>query len=86
LHGFNVFIEKKANKQLQKLDKDTNKRVIEALCTLRDEGFSTSLDIKKLKGYKTQYRIRIGKYRILFEVDKEETIVVHAILPRETAY
>lgn len=83
---YNVFIEKKAHKQLEKLNEDTHTRIVEALHTLREEGFSMRLDIKKLRGYRAHYRIRIGKYRILFELGKEKTIVVYAILPRETAY
>lgn len=83
---YTVFIEKKAYKQLEKLSEDTYNRIIEVLHTLRDEGFSIKLDIKKLQGYRTHYRIRIGKYRILFELRAEKTIIVYAILPRETAY
>jgi mRNA interferase RelE/StbE len=81
-----VFLEKKASKELEKLGVDVRSRVVEALHTLRDEGFSRRLDIVKLRGYKSQYRLRIGKYRILFELRPERTIVVYAILPRKVAY
>jgi mRNA interferase RelE/StbE len=86
LSRYRVFLEKKAFKQLEKLSKDTRNRMIEALHTLRDEGFSKRLDIKKLRGYRKQYRLRVGKYRILFELRAEKTIVVYAILPRKAAY
>lgn len=84
--AYNVFIEKKARKQLEKLEEGARNRVTEALHTLRDEGFSIKLDIKKLRGYRIHYRIRVGKYRILFELQAEKTIIIYAILPRETAY
>jgi len=86
LQRYHVFLEKKAVKQLEKLSEDTRSRIVEALHTLRDEGFSRRLDIAKLRGYKTQYRLRIGKYRILFELRPEKTIVVYAVLPRKVAY
>lgn len=83
---YRVLLEKKAFKQLEKISKDTRNRMIEALHILRGEGFSTRLDIKKLRGYRRQYRLRVGKYRILFELRPEKTIVVYAILPRKAAY
>jgi len=86
LQRYNVFLEKKAFKQLEKLSGDTRSRIVEALHTLRDEGFSRRLDIAKLRGYKNQYRVRIGNFRILFELRPERTIVIHAILPRKVAY
>ena len=86
MQRYHVFLEKKALKQLEKLDKDTRSRIVEALHTLRDEGFSRRLDIAKLRGYKNQYRVRIGNFRILFELRPERTIVIHAILPRKAAY
>jgi len=86
LSRYRVFLEKKAFKQLEKMSKDMRNRMIEALHILRDEGFSARVDIKKLRGYRKQYRLRVGKYRILFELRPEKTIVVYAILPRKAAY
>jgi mRNA interferase RelE/StbE len=37
--------------------------------------FDNSLDIKKLKNKKNHYRLRIGKYRILFEIIKNEILI-----------
>jgi mRNA interferase RelE/StbE len=84
--AYEVYFERKTLKNLKKLDKTLKSRILEALRTLRDEGFSRKLDIKKLKGYKNHYRLRIGHYRILFELQKPKTIIIHAILPREKAY
>jgi mRNA interferase RelE/StbE len=81
-----VFVERKAQKHFEKLPKDAHKRIVEALRTLQDEGFSIKLDIKKLQGYRNHYRVRIGKYRILFELLPDKAVVVYAILPRAEAY
>ena len=83
---YRVFLEKKAFKQLEKLGVDARGRVVEALRLLRDEGFSRRLDVVKLRGYKDQYRLRVGKYRVLFELRPERIIVVYAVLPRKVAY
>lgn len=81
-----VFIEKKAQKQLLRLPEELQVRISKAIDALQDEGLSSSLDIKRLKGLGNRYRIRVGSYRILFELAKNHVIVVYAILPRETAY
>ena len=47
---------------------------------------SAELDIKKLKGYPNHYRLRVGKYRILFKLLEDHVIIVFAILPRKKAY
>jgi len=83
---YRVFLERKASKQLESLDKNLQKRIKDRLKLLEQEGFSLKLDIKKLKGYRNQYRLRIGEYRILFEIQKKYTLVVYAILPRKSAY
>ena len=83
---YRVFLERKASRQLEKLDKDVRDRIVEALHVLRDEGFSRKLDIVKLRGYKNYYRLRVGRYRILFELEAERTIIVYAVLPRKKAY
>ncbi|MBI2937312.1 MAG: type II toxin-antitoxin system RelE/ParE family toxin [Thaumarchaeota archaeon] len=82
---FNVLVEKRVVKQLNELDTNTRNRVILALNELR-KGFSARLDVKKMKGYRNHYRIRVGEYRILFETRQSKTIVVYAILPRGKAY
>ncbi|MEM3612570.1 MAG: hypothetical protein QXQ85_01925 [Candidatus Bathyarchaeia archaeon] len=50
---YHVFLEKKASKQLEKLDKNTRDRIVEALRVLRDEGFSRKLDVVKLRVTRT---------------------------------
>ena len=83
---YKVFLEKKAQRQLERLDEKTRSRIVEALRLLGDRGFSARLDLKKLRGYKGQYRLRVGRHRVLFEIQPEKTIIVHAILPRRRAY
>ncbi len=83
---YNIYLTRKALKELNKLDPHSRDKVLEALIVLRDYGFTSRLNIKKLRGYKSHYRIRVGKYRILFELEKPRKIIVYAILPRKKAY
>jgi len=48
--------------------------MIETLKEL-EKGFSARLDIKKLRGTKNHYRIRVGDYRILVVLDSDITYV-----------
>ena len=82
-----VFVESKAKKQFRKFPKENQNRIIIALKTLEDDGLSTRLDIKKLRGYQNHYRIMVGKIiRILFELSSDQTIVIYSISTREKAY
>ncbi len=80
-----VFVEAKAQKQFKKVPKHDQERIVEVLHMLEKEGLSDRLDIKKLRGYKRHFRIRLGDYRILFELS-EQTIVVYSFSQREKAY
>jgi mRNA interferase RelE/StbE len=82
-----VFVESKAKKQFKKIPREHQTRILAALKTLEDEGFSSRLDIKKLQGYKNHYRLRVGKMiRIRFELSIEQRIVIYSISTREKAY
>lgn len=86
MQRYRVLLEKRAQRQLDKLDKDSRSRTLEALRVLRDDGFSSRLDLRKLRGYKNHYRLRVGRYRVLFELQPEKTVIIYAILPRKRAY
>jgi mRNA interferase RelE/StbE len=42
-------------------------------------------DVKKLKGSRSEYRLRVGSYRVLFELEGKR-IVVYSIGPRKNIY
>jgi mRNA interferase RelE/StbE len=86
LPHYSVSIEAKAQKQLRKIPKIDQERIIDILNILEKEGLSARIDIKKLRGYQKYYRIRLGNYRILFELTSDQIIVVFSISQRENAY
>jgi mRNA interferase RelE/StbE len=79
-----VFLEQKVTKQLARLDSGTRSRILDALKEL-EEGFSARLDIKKLKGTKYHYRIRVGDYRILFMLQSTNAFV-YDVAHRQSIY
>jgi mRNA interferase RelE/StbE len=46
---------------------------------------SLSGDVKKLKGSKNQYRLRVGKYRVLFELEAD-LITIYDVGHRKDIY
>ena len=60
-----VVVQENFYKKLKKLPKDVQIRTYDALKLLERFPF-IRLDIKKLKGKERTFRIRLGKYRIIF--------------------
>lgn len=60
---FQINYSKKAMKFLKKQDKPTQLRIVTAISKLPASG-----DIKKLQGTEG-YRLRVGDYRVLFDVN-----------------
>ncbi len=72
--SFQVIIPKPVQKQLDDLPDDVFKRIIEKLevLTINPRPFGCV----KLKGMKNEYRIRIGDYRIRYEINEAENLVI----------
>lgn len=78
---YRIKYEKKSLKYLSRLDKNTQVRIIRAINEL------PLGDVKKLQGNTENYRLRIGKYRIIFSKDDESLIIlVIEIGPRGEIY
>ena len=83
---FELFIHSHAQRFLAKLERDTCSRIIRAIEGLSDDPIPH--DSKRVVGSKEKlFRIRVGKFRVLYSVDYEErTIVVIKVDSRERAY
>jgi len=70
--NYTVVLSKKAQKQLDKLSDNIAEPIFDALASLekdpRPQGY------KKLKG-REGYRIRVGNYRIIYDIIDKELIV-----------
>lgn len=56
---------------------DIRQRVLDKLEILAQNPYENTLDTKKLQGTDNRYRLRIGKYRILYEI-LEKQILIYA--------
>lgn len=66
---YKIKIDKDAKKFIDKQSKDQRERIYEAISKL------PSGDTKKMKGYKTLYRLRVGNYRILYTFEEDKIII-----------
>ncbi len=75
---------KSAERYLERMQVNDQKRIIKALDALVID--STDLDIKPLKG-RSEFRLRVGKYRILFVEDSANQVyIITQIRPRGDVY
>lgn len=86
--NYRVFFHRKVDKFLDSLDEKTKFKVLEDIMCLENfPELSPTMDIAKLEGQKGFYRLRTGKLRTSFTVDKAtKTIMVLKIAQREAAY
>ncbi len=83
---FEIFLTHRAEKALKSLEVKVKRRIETALDDLAYAYFPKKYDIKKLKGVKSTYRIRIMNYRIIYTVDfKKSSIFVSSITQRKKA-
>lgn len=69
-------------KDLRSLGAEDRERVLTAIERL---GMDLTGDVKRLTNFTPEYRLRVGDYRVLFEV-VERTVVVYRVLHRREAY
>ena len=82
---YEVLLSKAARKQLGSLPAFIHNKIIEDISALAAS--PRPAGCKKLKGYNNSWRIRIGDYRVIYEVeDKILRILVIAIGHRKDVY
>lgn len=79
---YEMEIKDEAKAALRALPEDLRRQVGFRLHGLQQD---FSGDVKKLKGSQNEYRLRVGGYRVLFELVGKR-IVVYAIGPRKDIY
>jgi mRNA interferase RelE/StbE len=73
---YRVEFLKSAAKEFNALPMKIRARVLEALQLLSTNPFSELLRFKKLKGAESLYRVRVGDYRIVYEVRGAVLLIV----------
>ncbi|MFM9282336.1 type II toxin-antitoxin system RelE family toxin [Paenibacillus jiagnxiensis] len=84
---YRLIFSSDAEKAIGKLDKTMIKRILSALEDLSEDPYSHP-NTKKMNGSeKDIYRLRVGSYRIIYEIISNELIIfVVRILPRGDIY
>ena len=79
---YQVELRPRAEKDLRNLQRQEQERIIDKLRLLVED---LRGDIKRLVQFQPSYRLRVGDYRVLFEIESSK-IVVYRILHRREAY
>lgn len=78
-------IKQSAQKELDALDDTVFKRIDRKILALADN--PRPAGCKKLKGFKDQWRIRVGDWRVLYIIDAEtKTVTVMHVAHRREVY
>jgi mRNA interferase RelE/StbE len=80
---YSVELKPQAIKDLKRIQKSDTARIFDALEIAAD---ALKGDVKRLTNITPEYRLRVGNYRILFEIENENRIVVYRVRHRKNAY
>jgi len=80
---YRLKVERRAFKQLQKLPQPHQRRVTEAILALEENPFPPGKKWKHLEGTGGLVRLRVGDYRVLYEVSDDEIRVLLVIHRRD---
>ena len=82
--AFRIEWKKSTRKDLRKLPNATVDRVIEAVESLAENPFPHG--VEKLSGSEHAYRIRVGDYRIVYEIIGSTLVEVQRVRHRKDVY
>jgi mRNA interferase RelE/StbE len=66
----------RAVRQLRAIPQPTALTILRALAPLGEDPRRPDADIKKLAGYSNRYRLRVGDYRVIYEIADEQLIIL----------
>lgn len=82
---YEILFSPRARKDFKKIDREMKIKMKDSLNGIL--AIPPIGDMKKLKGFKKRYRLRVGDWRILYSLDrKSRELIVLEILPRKDAY
>ena len=80
--NYTVEFKPKAEKDLDELTPELRRRIIGKLERLQD---NLTSDVKRLTNFTPEFRLRVGDYRVLFEVAGQR-VVIYRVRHRSEAY
>lgn len=82
---YKIEIKKSAQKDLRRFPEIEIKKITRSILRLKDNPFP--VNCRKIQLSESLYRIRVGDYRVIYEVlIKEKTIMIHYIRHRKDVY
>jgi len=79
---YEIFYQPSARATLDRMSPDVARRILRKIDRLRN---GLAGDVKRLKAFVPEYRLRVGDWRVLFDVSGA-AITVHDIKHRSQAY
>jgi mRNA interferase RelE/StbE len=79
---YEIEIRPKATKDIAGIPKSDARRITERILAMSD---GLTGNVKRLTNFTPEYRLRVGDWRVLFDVE-ENKIVIYRILNRKEAY
>jgi mRNA interferase RelE/StbE len=79
---YGIEFKPKAVKDLRNLPKQIQGKILEKIQLMEND---VAGDVKKLTNVTPEYRLRVGNYRVLFEIENDN-IMIYRIKPRDKAY
>jgi len=77
-----IEIRTKAEKDLKSIPKRDGERITKAIIALQS---GSSGDVKRLSNFTPEFRLRVGDWRVLLEINAKK-ITIYRILHRREAY
>lgn len=85
MNRYRIEFTNSAAKEFRALASEIKRRITSAIDELCENPYP--MGVSKLKGYATLYRIRVGDYRVIYEVDmSNQSIRIVRIRHRREAY
>jgi len=82
---YEIRVVASAHKQLDKLSVGVRERILRSLFGLEKD--PRPLNSKKSKSHQSEYRLRIGDYRVIYEIDdKNKVLIVLKCMHRREIY
>jgi len=83
--SYKILLESRAEKDLDKLENEIRRRVMARLLLLRSNPRPPGA--KKLEGSKFAWRIRVGDWRVVYEIyDKAREVKIYRVKHRREGY
>ena len=80
--NYQIDFKPRAVKDLKRLPPQENRRIVKKIEAMQSD---LTGDVKRLTNFTPEYRLRVGDYRVLFEIEGQ-TVVIYRVLHRKDAY